>query len=148
MLCWDQLAETAQSILYLIVPPRSLSRFVTHFHILISVSSLDRRNIELSPARTSISHPFSSGARASLPFRARWTTGWLTTFSIVGRRAGSADMQEIMRSQRAGESGDRSTTEKSFSRRACQGAPPSGTQMFVAISRTTRPKLYCCQHLL
>lgn len=51
MLCWDQLAETAQSILYLIVPPRSLSRFVTHFHILISVSSLDRRNIELSPSK-------------------------------------------------------------------------------------------------
>ncbi len=41
---------------------------------------------------------------------------------IGGRSAGSARMQVVMRSVSAGERGEKSTTVKSFCRRACQGA--------------------------
>jgi hypothetical protein len=61
---------------------------------------------------------------------------------MQGRLDGSECMQLVMRSVRAGDKGDRSTTVKSFVRNACHGAPPSGTQMLVETSRMTRPKLH------
>jgi len=88
-----------------------------------------------------MTHRGSSGANASLPVRARWTIGCVTICSIVGLQLGSAAIHVIIRSVSAGESGDRSTTLKSFVRRACHGAPPSGTQILVDTSRMTRPKL-------
>ena len=61
---------------------------------------------------------------------------------IVGLRDGSMAMQLVIRSARAGERGERSTTVKSLDRSACHATPPSGTQMLVATSKRTRPKLY------
>ena len=60
---------------------------------------------------------------------------------MAGRRDGSMDMQLVIRSASAGERGERSTTVKSLDRRACHATPPSGTQMLVATSRRTKPKL-------
>jgi hypothetical protein len=66
---------------------------------------------------------------------------------MVGLLDGSMAIQLVIRSASAGDKGERSTTVKSFDRSACQATPPSGTQILVATSRSTRPKLdrhqYC-----
>lgn len=95
----------------------------------------------IPPLRTFTNHLGSSGASASFPPLARWTTGWCEIFWMSGRRFGSGCMHWVIRSVRAGLRGERSTTEKSPDRRDWNGAPFSGTQMFVDTSRTTTPKL-------